>query len=50
MSKCMDVCTREYYPTPCFPTDICLEQIYSTPEKKKIICLAMISLAKTITQ
>lgn len=39
-----------YYPTPCFPTDICLEQIYGTPEKKNIKYLAIILLAKTITQ
>lgn len=39
-----------YYPIPCFPNDICLEQIYGTPEKKKIKYLAIILLAKTITQ
>lgn len=51
ISKYMSVCICfVYYPTPCFPTDICLEQIYCTPEKKKIKYLAIILLAKTITQ
>lgn len=45
------MCVSVYDPTPCFPTDMSRTNLTSLlKRKKKIKCLAIILLAKTISQ